>query len=190
MTANSVIAIIAPICTVILGFLLDKYFKDKAKLLVYYVHVSAHKLRNTTPTIDVFTHSIVIINTGRITAKNVRISHQNLPDFELTPKVFYQIIDVPNDGKDILIPTIVPNEQITISYIYFPPITYKEVNNYLNGHLAVRHDDGFGKQVNVMPTIIIKTWQKIVLYILLFIGTSTLLYWSGIMIVHFYNYVL
>ena len=90
------------------------------------------------------THSVVIRNAGKQAATNVRLSHSFLPEFNIFPPIKHQVEDVSNIGPDILIPTIVPGEEITISYLYFPPYTYAQIN------AGVKFDEGFAKQIPVL----------------------------------------
>ncbi len=81
---------------------------------------------------SVYTHSLVVRNTGRKSAQNVRIGHHVRPlNYDLAPPVFHWIGDVPNGGWEILIPTLVPGEQLQISYLYFPPLTWNQINSYV-----------------------------------------------------------
>ena len=59
-----------------------------------------------------------------------------LPSFQLYPSIAYQVVDLPDGAKEILIPTMVPGEQLTISYLYGPPLTYAGVN------AGIRSDEG------------------------------------------------
>ena len=68
-----------------------------------------------------FTHSVVLRNSGRRPATNVRLAHPYLPDFNVFPSVGYRVENLPGGGREIVMPTLVPNEQVTISYLYFPP---------------------------------------------------------------------
>ncbi len=183
MNVSSIIAIISPFITGILGFLLKKYFNDRARLFAYYGHITSHKLKNCNPNIDIFTHSLVIINTGRIAAKNVRIGHHVLPEYDISPNIAHSEVLIPKNGKEILFTTLVPNEQVTIAYLYFPPITYQQVNAY------IKSDEGYAKSVTTIPTINLKSWQKYFLCLLLFIGFSMVVYWIGLFIVYFYQYI-
>lgn len=120
------------------------------------------------------THEIVVKNSGKLPAKNVRLGHKVLPNYTINPISKYEISDISGisgGGKEISFHMLIPNEQITISYLYFPPITYEKIN------MSIKSDEGFAKLIHVIPTPILDTWQKISVYILLFVGGSTLMYW-------------
>lgn len=162
--------IVLPIFTLVLGKYLDMFFKPKSKLVTYYGHVSAFKLRANNNQ-DVYTHSIVIINSGNQSATNVRVGHHNLPvDFVVHPNKPYQQISTHTGGDEILFDKLVPKDQITISYLYFPPLTYSQINSY------IQSDEGFAKQINVIPSpqphkLILRLAQFLMLF-----GAISLLY--------------
>lgn len=112
----------------------------------------------------VFSHSVVIRNVGKKTAKNVRVSHNGAVTFhQLSPQIKYDLTTYSN-GWEILIPTLVPNEQVQIAYLYFPPIT---VNGF---HGTTKSDEGFAQVLNVLPTPMLPTWGKFVALSLFYIG--------------------
>lgn len=116
------------------------------------------------------THTVVIRNAGRRPARNVRLSHTYLPDFNIWPPVQYEVEDVPNAGRDIIISTVVPDQQLVISYLYFPPHTYGTIN------AGVRHDDGFAKPITVLLQKQYPRWFTCAAQILVLIGISTVVY--------------
>ena len=67
------------------------------------------------------THEVVLRNTGNRAATNVQMSHAYLPDqFNINPALPYSVEALPNGAKDIVIPTLVPKQQITVAYMYLP----------------------------------------------------------------------
>ena len=162
--------IVLPIATLLLGKYLDKIFKPKSRLITYYGHVSAFKLRGSNNQ-DVFTHSVVIINSGSETATNVRAGHQNLPvDFVVHPNRPYQQIPTHTGGDEIVFDKLVPKDQITISYLYFPPTTYNQLNSY------IQSDEGLAKAIHVIPSpqpnkMVIRSAQFLMLF-----GAVSLIY--------------
>src|SRR6266446_2859538 len=129
-----------PILTLFLGAWVQRWFEKRPVLTSYFGHVSAFKWTdNTGKKHDIFTHSVVVKNNGKRSANNVRIRHQNLPDFTVSPAEDYTVVKLPEGGSDIIIPVLVPNEEVTISYLYFPPLTWNMVNR------EIRSDEGFAK---------------------------------------------
>lgn len=132
-------------------------------------------------TMYVGTHAVVVRNSGRLSAKNVRLGHKSLPNYNIYPNTKYEVTSLPNGGKEIIFPILVPNEQITISYLYFAPTTYSEINTY------VKSDEGLARVIDVIPTPSMATWLKNLLYVLLFIGLSTVIYLCIILIVSIFR---
>lgn len=177
MELELIAKIVSPILTVILGVLLQKYTQDRPRLINYLVHASAIPLRNAENG-AVNVHSIMVRNTGKRTANNVRIGHYFLPQsYALQPQLQHEVINQEGGPEaEILIPTLVPNEQVNISYLYFPPVTWNQIHSYC------KSDESSAENVNVIPTPQLNTFQRAVGIFVLFVGASTLLYW-GILLV-------
>lgn len=111
------------------------------------------------------THAIVIRNAGNIAAKNIRVGHNIFPDISCTvsPPIEYEVKKIEN-GTELIFPIMVPKEQITISYLYFPPVVCSQINTY------VKSDEGFARVIHVIPSPQLPRWLEIILYFLLFIG--------------------
>lgn len=88
----------------------------------------------------------------------------------LWPSVPYRVEDVPGSGADIVIPTLVPNEQVTINYLYFPPLTYQNVNR------NVQSNEGFARVVVALPTPQPSRFVLLILRALVLVGCATVLY--------------
>lgn len=115
----------------------------------------------------VHSHGLVIRNVGKQTAKNVRISHSvSRTPHQVFPNVKYEISDLPTGGWEILIPTIVPNEQIQISYLYLPPLTVQNFNT------TAKSDDAFAQALNVLPTPQPPRWAKATAYFFVYAGIA------------------
>ncbi len=165
-----IIAIIAaPIIALFIGAALDRALERRSRLIAYYLHVSSFRTSGEKP-LDVFSHSIIIRNAGRKSASNVRIGHKNLPDFQIYPSISYEISDLPDGSKEICIPTFVPGEEISISYLYCPPITWQVVNTY------IKSDEGSAKKVDMLYTRKLPKWANIIVVILLFMGATATIY--------------
>jgi hypothetical protein len=142
---NLVADITVPIVALFLGAWIKRWFEKRPELTSYYGHVSAFKWTdNTGKKHDIFTHAVVVRNAGKKSATNVRFRHQTLPDFTVFPAVDYTVVQLPDGGKEILIPVLVPNEEVTVGYLYFPPLTFDKVN------AGIRSDEGFAKAVPVL----------------------------------------
>ncbi|MFO8832161.1 hypothetical protein SC616_15600 [Legionella pneumophila serogroup 3] len=93
------------------------------------------------------------------------MGHYVFPELSctVTPPIEYEKKEI-EGGTELIFPTLVPQEQIVISYLYFPPITIRDVNTY------VKSDEGFAKILNIIPSPKLPGWLEKILYILLFIG--------------------
>jgi len=119
------------------------------------------------PGFTVHSHGLVIRNVGKQTARNVRISHSvSRTPHQVFPNVKYEISDLPTGGWEILIPTIVPNEQVQISYLYLPPLTVQNFNT------AAKSDEAFAQTLNVLPTPQPARWAKAIAYFFVYAGIA------------------
>lgn len=172
--------IISPLLTAIVVAIVKKYMEAKPKLLNYLIHASAIPLNDQANTI-VNTHSIVVRNSGKKTANNVRIGHNYLPQgFQVFPMVQYEVIKAENGSAEIVIPNLVPNEQVTISYLYFPPTLWTATNSYC------KCDETMAEYINVVPAKQLNKFQYYFLSALVFIGSASLIYF---ILVVFFSYI-
>ena len=163
--------IAAPLIALIVGIWANRRFESRVVLLTHLGHVSSFTHRDESGGVVVVnTHTVVVRNAGRRAATNVRFSHNHLPSFNIWPRVQFELQDVPNFGQDIVVPTLVPNEQLTISYLYFPPITYPEVN------ARVKCDEAIATPISVLLQRQYPPWFNNTMGILVIVGASALIY--------------
>lgn len=164
--------LLSPLLAALFGAIAKRYFEAKPKLVSYLVHSSAIPLNDEANT-QINTHSIVVRNAGKKAAHNIRIGHNFLPkSFQIYPPVSHTTLPGPNGSAEILIPALVPNEQVSISYLYFPPMTFGQINAY------TKSDEGLAQIINAIPTPQPSKLVVAVLWVLLFIGASTVAYWA------------
>lgn len=164
--------LLSPLIAALVGAVAKRYFEAKPKLISYLVHSSAIPLNDEANT-QINTHSIVVRNAGKKAAHNIRVGHNFLPkSFQIYPPVSHTILPGPGSADEILIPTLVPNEQVSISYLYFPPLTFNQVNAY------TKSDEGLAQIINVIPTPRPSKIVVGVLWALVFVGASTVSYWA------------
>lgn len=168
----SVVATItAPIVALFVGVWVSRRFESRPMLISYFGHVSA--FRHVPPggqPIHVHTHSVVLRNAGRRSATNVRLRHNVLPDFSVWPGVLHHTEDLPDGSKEIVIPTLVPGEEITISYLYFPPVTVGQINS------GIKCDQGFAQAIPVLLQRQYPRWFNATAAALMLIGLVALAY--------------
>ncbi|MGE5241046.1 MAG: hypothetical protein ACM3NI_05305 [Bacteroidota bacterium] len=163
--------LLAPILTAIVGFIGKPYLEARPKLITYLVHASAIPFGDEKKT-NVNTHSIVVRNSGKRTAHNVRIGDNFLPAFQIHPQLAHEVVRGPNNSAEIIIPTLVPGEQINISYLYFPPDVWNQVHSYC------KSDEMSAKYINIIPAAQLNKLQLTAIWGLLFVGAPTLVYWA------------
>jgi hypothetical protein len=164
-----VIKIVVPAGTLVLGRFLDRWLTKKPRLISYLGHVSSFTLRNQSQTL-VFTHAIVVRNAGREAANNVRIGHSVLPDYQLSPSVYHTVEQIQTGGTEVVIPKLVPGEQVTVSYLYFPPLTWNQINTY------TKSDEGLARILTVIPTPQPQKWIVRLFLFLVFVGIVAVIY--------------
>lgn len=168
--------LLAPMIAAVIGAVVKRYFEAKPKLITYLVHSSAIPLNDEKNT-QVNTHCIVVRNAGKKTAHNVRIGHSFLPKgFQVFPPLSHTVLENTNGSAEIVIPTLVPNEQVSISYLYFPPLTWNQVNSY------TKSDEGLASVINAIPTPQPPRFVVAIVWLLMFLGASTLVYWAVLFI--------
>jgi hypothetical protein len=168
---NAVATIAAPVIALFAGVWVNRRFESRPALISYFSHVSA--FRYTPPggqSLGINTHSVVLRNTGRKSATGIRIHHNTLPDFNIWPAVVHTVETLPDGTKDIVIPVLVPGEQITVSYLYFHPITVTQIN------AGIKSDQGFSQQISVLLQRQFPRWIRITVGILMIAGLVAILY--------------
>ena len=166
-----VATIAAPIIALFVGVWVNRRYENRPALISYYGHVSS--FRHTPPggqPLHVHTHSVVLRNAGRLSATNVRLRHGTLPGFQIWPELAHHIEDLPSGGREIVIPTLVPGEQITISYLYFPPLTFDQVN------AGIKCDQGFAQAIPVLLQRQYPRWVNRIAGFLILAGLVAVLY--------------
>lgn len=172
-----VATVTAPIIGIAFGYWIDRWFGNRPKLIAFYGHTSAFDVVNPqSPTggFTVHTHSIVIRNNGRVSAKNVRIGHAILPNFKIAPDINH--VPVGPTDREIVIPVFVPGKQITISYLYDSTLFWHQINTYIEA------DEGAAKVIDVLPTPQFPKWLLRTLWSLIAIGGISVLYLLAILI--------
>jgi hypothetical protein len=169
---HAVINIAMPIITLFIGAWVNRRFENRPILISYYGHVSAFRTAQPGgPQLFVNTHSVVLRNTGRRSATNVRLRHNVLPEFTIWPALQHHVEDLPNNsGREVVIPTLVPGEEVTVSYLYFPPLLFNEINS------GIRSDQGFAREIRVLLQRQYPHWFNASVVMLMLVGLISLCY--------------
>ena len=166
-----VATIASPIVAGIIVVYISRAVESRPNLLTWLVTASTVTIRTEqNQNIPINSHSIVVRNAGRRPAHNVSLIHALLPHYSVHPGLWHQRRDTPSGGGEILFPTLAPNEQVTVTYLYFPPLTWAQVNQ------VTRSDEGPARVLNVIPSIQYPRWAIEVLRVLLVIGLVTSVY--------------
>jgi len=167
-------SIVGPLLGGLLGAALVIWLERRPKLISWLGHTSAVRMppaQSQTLPIDIYTHTVVVWNAGRRAANNVRLGHNYLPTtYTVLPAVVYRVENPPGGGAEIVFPTLVPKEQVTITYLYYPPVTYGQINSY------VKSDEGMARIITVLPTPMQPMWLLRTAAVLFFLGLVTALY--------------
>lgn len=173
LTTDQIIQIVSPILTLIASAIITQYAERKSKLISYIGHISNFNItgQDKNPDTKVFTHSVIIRNAGKKTAKDIKIGHHYLPlHIDFLPQARHKI-EREQNPPEIIIDSLVPKEQITISYLYVDPYRVDDIHSY------IKSDDGFAKEIKVIPTIQYPKSFLNVLRVLMFAGASLFIYW-------------
>jgi hypothetical protein len=84
--------------------------------------------------------------------------------------VVHSVDTLPDGTRDILIPSIVPGETLTVSYLYFPPVIWNQVN------AGIKFDGGFAQQIPVLLQRQYPRWFTTTLGVLVLVGLVALAY--------------
>ena len=182
---DALVKLLAPLLVALVGTWAKRRFEGRPKLVTYLVHAANNPLPqpdlpnpaaaapdpvNARPQ-AINTHAIVVRNAGQKTAHSVRIDHAFFPfSYSVFPPIHHTLTRQ-GDGAEILIPVLVPGEQVTVSYLYFPPVTWDRVSGW------VKCDEGMARAVTVIPSTPPPRAVVWVLRLFAFVGASVVLYW-------------
>jgi len=161
--------IAAPIITFFLGIAWQRWLENRPVLISHYGHVASFVFHPAgAPPAVINTHAVVLRNASRKPATNARLHHHGtVPDFTIWPQINYQVDQLPGGNQDILIPSLVPGQEISVSYLYFPPRTYQQVN------AGIDCDRGGARAIPVLLQRVYPRWVVNVSRALALIGLCT-----------------
>ncbi|MCC7406463.1 MAG: hypothetical protein IT442_00220 [Phycisphaeraceae bacterium] len=181
---NAFITMGGSVLLLFVGAWINRLFAERPKIVTYLAHSSGITVRaQNGQNFVVHVHTIVLKNMGRKPANNLRMGHYTLPAFSVSPDIQYQENDLPGGSKEILFPSVGPKEQITVSYLYYPPTTWREIHSY------VKTDEGPAKVLTVYPSVQYPRWILNIIRGLLALGCITTSYIVFLLIRQFMPYV-
>lgn len=164
--------IVGPILGAVAWAYISGFVERRPRIIVWLGHASAIQAQVPGgPTSTIHTHAVVVRNAGKKTATNVRLGHDQFPQsYSVFPALNYSVITTPGGGTEILFPTLAPDEQVTVTYLYFPPVTWYQINTY------TRSDEGLARYINVLPTPQQPLWLLRVAAFLFLLGAAAAIY--------------
>jgi hypothetical protein len=174
--------IVATVVGGVVVALILRTIERRVRLVAYYGHVGGEfhiQPIGTNPAFLVRTHSIVIKNTGGLPAHNVRVPHRvsfsaSTVNVSISLGVNYTASTLPGGADETVFPILVPGQEVTMSYLYLPPLTWNQIN------LPITCDEGMARVLSVLPTRQLTRWQLWLLRILVAIGALTALYFIAL----------
>ena len=91
----------------------------------------------------------------------------------------YEVNDLPGGGRELLFPRLVPGEQVTVTYLYFPPVIWSNINSY------TKSDEGLATIINVLPAPRWSPWLTGLAWALIVVGSITVVLAAGQLLVFF-----
>jgi hypothetical protein len=167
------------------GGLVGRFFERRARVVVFYGHVGQFRqqpqqqqpgpVQQQPSPGPVHTHSVVIRNAGRVAAHNVHVPHRGMLNaanihISIDPHLAHTVQGLPNGTEEILFPALPARFQVTISYLYFPPILFSQIN------APIYSDEGPARVINVLPQERWPRWLSAVLGGLVLIGIIAVAY--------------
>lgn len=167
-----VATIAAPIVAFVVGAAWQRWLENRPVLISFYGHVAAFTF--TPPggqASNIHTHAVVLRNASRKTATNVRFHHHGtVPDFTIWQPLPHHVETLPGGSQDIVIPTLVPGKEIIVSYLYFPPVTFQQIN------AGIDCDQGGARAIPVLLRRVYPRWANNLARLLALIGLITVVY--------------
>jgi hypothetical protein len=157
------------------GGFINRLFERRARLVIFYGHVGRFYLQQQPQPGIVHTHAVVIRNAGRVAAQNVHVSHFGLLNannihVSIDPPLAHTVQTLSNNTDEILFPTLPAKFQVTVSYLYFPPIVFNQIN------AQIYSDEGPARVINVLPQEQWPRWVLAVLWTLILVGVIGVCY--------------
>lgn len=162
----------APIVALFVGAALNRRLERRPKLVSFYSQASTVQVQPPEGApINVRSHTVVVRNTGGAAANNVRLGHATLPpNYSVFPAVNYNVANPPGGGAEIVFPKLVPGEQVSVTYLYFAPIVYSQVNSYC------KCDEGLARIVTMLLQQHTPAWQRVTTGVLAVVGAIAIVY--------------
>jgi NTP pyrophosphatase (non-canonical NTP hydrolase) len=146
----------APVVALFVGSALDRKLERRPRLISFLSHATAVRVNPPEgPPFNINSHSVVARNAGHLSATNVRLGRNHLPtDFSVWPAAEHGVRGREDDTAEIVFPTLVPNEQIVVTYLYVSTISFNQINSY------TKCNQGYAHVVTALTAPMQKPWIK------------------------------
>ena len=177
-----VATIVGPVAAVVISAIVINLLQLRPRLFTWYHYTTTVTLPPVAPApegaqpasaakpIVVNTHAFVVRNEGKLPAHNVSVSHYVLPAYSVAPPVPHRRDDLPAGGVALIFPTLAPKEQVTITYLYFPPLIWSQIN------AGVRSDEVVAQPILVAPARQFSPWALRAVAVLFYMGVALATY--------------
>lgn len=165
--------IAAPIIALFVGAAFERWRESRPVLTTFFGHVAAFTI--TPPgggaPVGVHTHAVVIRNSSRKVVTNVRLHHGGpVPHVRIWPDIDHHRQVLPGGTEDIVIPAMPPGRELIVSYLYFPPLLFNQIN------AGIDCDQGPAHAIPVLLLRQLPPWIRRVNLATQILGIVTLLY--------------
>jgi hypothetical protein len=163
-------AALATLAAPAIAFGIAEWDKRRARLIAFF----SQRAEFTAPlpdggTVTAVLHTIILRNRGSSPVTNVRLHHHQLPAFSIRPQHVQRQVE----GTDIVLPQVLPNEVVEVSYLYVAPTTPQQV------HAGIRSDQGFARGIPVTLQRRLPRWAQWTVRAVLLIGLGTVGFWAA-----------
>jgi hypothetical protein len=170
---NLVGLLAGPVVGAVIGAWWTRKLERRPQLVSYFGHVSGfryHPPGGGAP-FNINSHTVILRNAGSQSATNIRLHHADtVPAFSIWPQVPHTVDTLPDGSQDIVIPVLVPNQEITIGYMYAPPLVVAQIN------AGIRCDQGFATPIPVLLQRQFPKWWNLTAFIFFLIGVVAVAY--------------
>ena len=143
------------------------------------------------PNLQIATYSLVLRNTGKKPATNLKVLHSVLPQQFMVYGAHTEYTQelLSNGIQAITFPRLLPNEQITISYLHIGETATQTEEIMRKSIPTIKHDDAMAQAVQAFPMKVYPKSLTYVLWVLIVLGALTTLYWGYKLTLLILNYL-
>lgn len=165
---------IATLATPFVVLVLTLLAERRPSVLSHFSNISSFTIQqDPPPNLTINHHTVVVTNSGRKAATGIRLRHRILPEqLNISPQVEHTIDRRDNGGGEIIIPRLRPKESVQIAYMYGTDLRYDLI------HDGIVHDEGFARQIAVIPQRQYPGWYTGLAGFFALAGLMLAVYWS------------